>query len=56
MKYEITYAIQTIATIEVEARSKAEAEQDFYNLPTKELIDEADFNKSFEVVSVERIK
>jgi hypothetical protein len=49
------YSLLAGGVIELEATSKSDAEDKFYNLPTTELIDNADFERSLEVCCVEEV-
>jgi len=53
--YHVEYSLLAGGVIEVQATSKSEAESIFFDLSTKELIDNADFDSSLEVSCIEEV-
>ena len=53
--YQVTYSLLAGGYLEVQAISKSEAEDKVFDLSTKELIDNADFDSSLEVSFIEEV-
>jgi hypothetical protein len=53
--YQVTYSLLAGGYLEVKATSKSEVEDIVFDLSTKELIDNADFDSSLEVSCIEEV-
>ena len=54
-KYGITYSLLASGYIEIEAKTKREAEETAFSLATTELLNSADFEDSLEIDGVEEV-
>ena len=53
--YEVTFSLLGSGTMEITARSKKQAEEIVFDLSDDELIANADFHKSLEIESIEKL-